>query len=77
MKNMINGYAESCVKVKLRIAQLTKEKNELKKQGRTDLIDDLRLEQRIRLLYAEHSQMREVIDYLTGYMRRIEQRAKT
>ncbi|HBB20472.1 MAG: hypothetical protein KBI35_10670 [Ruminococcus sp.] len=77
MKNMINGYITSCTQVKERIAQLTEQKTKLKKQGRTDLIDQLMLERRIQLLYTEHREMKEVIEYLSGYMRRIEQRAKT
>lgn len=77
MKQMINGYVQSCERVRSRIEQLTAQKNELSRQGRADLIGELDLERRIRLLYAEQSQIQETIDYLTGYMRRVEQRAET
>ena len=77
MKQMINGYIQSCAMAKQRIAELTLQKNELMRAGCTDLIGELDLERRIRLLYKEHSQMQDTINYLTGYMRRVQQRAKT
>lgn len=77
MKQMINGYKQSCVMVKGRILELTQQRNELRNQGETEKIEELDLERRIRLLYSEHSQMQEIILHLTAYMRRVEQRAKT
>ena len=77
MKQMINGYVQSCAMVKARIAQLDLQKKDLLKRGRTDLIDQLDLERRIRLLRTENYQMQETIEYLTGYMRRVQQRAET
>ncbi len=77
MKQMIKAYEESCVLVKKRIDQLTKQKNDLKREGKEDTIEKLDLERRIRLLYVEHSQMKEIVVYLTNYLRRVEQRAET
>ncbi|MBO5319881.1 MAG: hypothetical protein IJY29_00190 [Ruminococcus sp.] len=76
MRQMIKDYEKSCELAKQRIIQLTKQKNQLKKEGRNALIDELDLERRIRLLYTEHSQMKEIVLYLTSYVRRVEQRAE-
>lgn len=77
MKQMIKAYEESCILAKKRIDQLTKQKNDLKRKGREDTIEELDLERRIRLLYEERSQIREIVVYLTNYLRRVEQRAET
>ena len=77
MQKMIDGYVKSCNLVRKRIETLTQQKNDLKKCGKLDEIDDLMLERRIKLLYDEHSQMQEIISYLTSYMRRIEKSAET
>lgn len=77
MEQMINGYKQSCLMAKNRILELTQQRNELRKQGENEKIEELDLERRIRLLYSEHSQMQEIILHLTAYMRRVEQRAKT
>ncbi|GEM_PF-392106 len=76
MKQLIQGYETSCEKVMKRIHQLTHQRNELRKSGNEAEIDELDLERRIRLLYTEHCQMREVITYLTNYMRRIDKSVK-
>lgn len=77
MQQLINGYTESCALVKARIGELTQLKNKLKKQGREDIIGELDLERRIRLLYVENSQMEEIIEHLMSCVRRTEQRVKT
>lgn len=77
MRQMIKAYEKSCVLAKKRIDQLTKQKNDLKRAGREDVVEELDLERRIRLLYTEHSQMKEIVIYLTNYVRRVEQRAET
>lgn len=76
MKQMIKDYERSCILAKQRIIQLTKQRNELKKEGKDRMILELDLERRIRLLYTEHSQMKEIVIYLTNYVRRVEQRAE-
>lgn len=77
MKQMIKDYEASCALVKERIYQLTQQRNHLKKEGRESTILELDLERRIRLLYTEHSQTREIVEHLTNYVRRVEQRVKT
>jgi len=76
MRQMIKNYEQSCELAKQRIIQLTQQKNQLKKEGKDAQIEELDLERRIRLLYTEHSQMREIVIYLTNYVRRVEQRAE-
>ncbi|MDE5770492.1 MAG: hypothetical protein K2I06_02520 [Ruminococcus sp.] len=77
MYQLIDEYEKSCMLVKKRIKFLTEQRNRLIKSDNRLLIDEIRLEQRIRLLYVEHAQMQEIISHLINYMRRVEQRAKT
>lgn len=77
MYQLIDEYKKSCMLVKKRIKFLTEQRNRLIKSDNRLLIDEIRLEQRIRLLYVEHAQMQEIISHLINYMRRVEQRAKT
>ncbi len=74
MTKLIEGYETSCKRVIERIAQLNYQRNELRKHGNEKLIEELDLDRRIRLLYTEHSEMREIISYLTSYRRRLESR---
>lgn len=76
MKELIQGYTNSCKLVQNRIHELTQTMNELKKNGNEVEIKEQNLERRIQLLYTEHRQMHEIIQYLTSYMRRIEQRVE-
>lgn len=77
MYSLIMDYKQSCCLVKERIKLLTQQRNQLVKSGKKQLAEDLNLEQRIRLLYVEYAQMKEIIERLTSYTRRVEQRAKT
>lgn len=77
MKQMISGYLRSCQLVRERIKVLTEQKNELKRNGKTQEIENLMLERRIKLLYDEHSQMQEIISYLNSFVRRAEKSAET
>ncbi|MCI5794740.1 MAG: hypothetical protein MR022_07350 [Ruminococcus sp.] len=77
MKQMISGYLRSCQLVRERIKVLTEQKNELKRNGKTQEIENLMLERRIKLLYDEHSQMQEIISYLNSCVRRAEKSAET
>ncbi|MDE6092300.1 MAG: hypothetical protein K2G14_04310 [Ruminococcus sp.] len=77
MYSLINEYKKSCCLVKKRIKFLTQQRNMLIKSDKPSRVDELNLEQRIRLLYVEHAQMQEIISHLINYMRRIEQRAET
>ena len=76
MKQMMKEYEHSCLLVKQRIVQLTKQRNELRKEGNNGRIDELDLDRRIRLLYTEHSELREIVQHLMNYVRRVEQRAE-
>ncbi len=77
MYSLINEYRQSCMLVKKRIKFLTEQRNLLIKSDNQSVIDENRLEQRIRLLYVEHAQMQEIISHLINYMRRVEQRVET
>ena len=59
-----------------RIKVLTEQRNELKRNGKTQEIENLMLERRIKL-YDEHSQMQEIISYLNSCVRRAEKSAET
>lgn len=77
MTKMINGYMNSCKLVKERLSELKELLSELRKNGKETEIASLDLERRISLLYTEYRQMTEIIEHLTAYMRRTEQRVKT
>lgn len=77
MYSLIKDYKKSLCMVKERIKFLTDQRNQLVKSGKKQLADELNLDQRIRLLYVEYAQMREIVEHLTGYARRVEQRVKT
>lgn len=77
MKQLIQNYADSCVLVKTRISELTALRNEKKKQGSLSISEERDLNKRIRLLYTEHGQMKDIIIHLTAYLRMVEQRADT
>lgn len=71
MKTLINGYISSCTMVKKRIGELLLQRKQLNQQGKADIIIELDLDRRIRLLYTEHDQMQKIIIHLTSYMKMI------
>ncbi|MBQ1518572.1 MAG: hypothetical protein IIZ53_01835 [Ruminococcus sp.] len=77
MKNMLLSYKESCLKAQQRITELSALRSSLRNKGKEARINELALDQRIDLLYAEKVQMQEVIDCLDSYIRRIESRVET
>jgi len=77
MQSLIMDYERSCSLVRERIKFLTQQRNKLVKSGQDQIVSELNLEQRIRLLYVECAQMEEIIQHLKNYVRRVEQRAKT
>lgn len=77
MYSLIRNYQQSCILVRKRIKVLTQQRNQLVKAGNQQLIDNLNLEQRIRLLYTEYAQTEEIVEHLTNYARRVEERVKT
>lgn len=76
MHSLITYYEQSCFLIRKRIKSLTQQRNQLVKSGKKTTADNLNLDQRIRLLYVEYAQMKEIVEHLTNYSRRIEQRAK-
>lgn len=76
MKELIKEYRKSCELLRRRIGELNDSLKELRKNGGEDKIEELNLEQRIALLYTEHRQTQEISEYLSSYVRRVEQRVK-
>lgn len=76
MKELIKEYRKSCELLRRRIGELNDSLKELRKNGGEDKIAELNLEQRIALLYTEHRQTQEISEYLSSYVRRVEQRVK-
>lgn len=65
MNNLINGYKVSCIMAKKRIGELLIQRRTLKSQGKNNIVKDLDLDRRIRLLYTEYNEMHEIIVHLT------------
>ena len=77
MKEMIRAYKASCDMAMSRIHELTALRNELRKRGCEARISELALDRRIKLLYDENMEMKEIIRTLDSYARRISSRADT
>lgn len=75
MKELIRSYEKSCEMAMKRIHELTELRNYLRKKGCESRITELGLDRRIKLLYDENLQMKEVICYLESYSRRLNSRA--
>ena len=75
MKELIRSYEKSCEMAMKRIYELTELRNYLRKKGCESRITELGLDRRIKLLYYENLQMKEVICYLESYARRLNSRA--
>ncbi len=65
MTKLINGYKKSCKMARERIGELLIQRRTLRSQGKSDVIKELDLDRRIRLLYTEYTDMREIIVHLT------------
>lgn len=76
MKELIKEYQKSCELLRRRIGELNDSLKELRENGGEDKITELNLEQRIALLYTEHRQTQEIGEYLSAYVRRVEQRVE-
>ena len=74
MKELLKSYEKSCEMAMDRIRELTAERNELRKKGDEARISELLLERRIKLLYDENMQMKEIINNLDSYIRRTDSR---
>ena len=77
MRELIRNYEHSRELAAERIHQLTKDRNMLRKNGDTTRIQELDLERRIRLLYTEQGELAGIVEHLTGYARRVEERGNT
>ncbi len=77
MEKMLSGYIQSSELAKKRIVELTALRSNLRKRGEISKINDLHLDQRIKLLYDENCQMQEIITILNCYIRRSGNSVKT
>ena len=71
MKELIRSYETSCEMAMARINELTALRSALRKKGCESRINELALDRRIKLLYDENLQMKEIIRILDSYTRRI------
>ena len=76
MYTLINEYKKSSQLVRERIKILTEQKNILMHSGKTDDINAMDLERRLRLLYTENAEITEIIEHLEKYTRRVAERVK-
>ena len=77
MRKLIQSYIDSCALVRTRIHELSDIRERKRKLGCLTRAEEHDLDKRIKLLYAEHGQMSDVIDHLTSYLRAVEQRVDT
>lgn len=61
MNKLINDYKASCEMAKVRICELLSQRRHLRNNGAIKAIEQLDLNRRIQLLYAEYSDMAEII----------------
>ncbi len=61
MKKLINDYKASCEMAKVRICELISQRRHLRNKGDIKAIEQLDLNRRIQVLYAEYSDMAEII----------------
>ena len=76
MYTLIKEYRKSCRLIKERLKILTEQKNNLVKSGKSDIVNELNIERRIRLLYVENAELEEIIEHLEKYARRVKERGK-
>lgn len=71
MKELIKNYKISCDMAKERIGELRLQRNTLRQKNAIQEIEKLDLNRRIRLLWTEYTDMREIIDNLEKYQRAV------
>lgn len=76
MYALIKDYRKSCGLIRKRIKLLTEQKNSLVRSGKPDIVNELDIERRIRLLYVENAELEEIIEHLEKYAWRVEKRGK-
>ncbi|MBQ9894395.1 MAG: hypothetical protein IJM38_03300 [Ruminococcus sp.] len=77
MKDLLNSYEKSRALVKERLSQLNSLRREYKHQGNKEAIEQLDLDRRISLLQTENIELTDIIDRISGYIRRAEERVET
>lgn len=76
MYTLIKEYKKSCGLIRKRIKLLTEQKNSLVRSGKSNIVNELDIERRIRLLYVENAELEEIIEHLEKYAGRVEKRGK-
>lgn len=76
MRKMIKEYEKGCEMLAVRIDELTDERRKILAEKSGNCVEIGLLDRRIDLLKLEYRQTREIIDYLSSYVRRVEERVK-
>ncbi len=76
MRKMIKEYEKGCEMLAVRIDELTGERRKILAEKNGNCVEIGLLDRRIDLLKLEYRQTREIIDYLSSYVRRVEERVK-
>ncbi|MDE6538836.1 MAG: hypothetical protein K2K66_01475 [Ruminococcus sp.] len=76
MHTLIKDYRKSCALIRERIKLLTEQKNNLVRSGKSDIVNELNIEKRLRLLYVENTELEEIIEHLEKYAGRVKERGK-
>lgn len=71
MKELIRNYKVSCDMAKERIGELLVQRKYLRSKNNNEAIEELDLNRRIRLLYTEYTDMKEIIENLESYDRAV------
>ena len=71
MKELIRNYKVSCDIAKERLGELLVQRKYLRSKNNNEAIEELDLNRRIRLLYTEYTDMKEIIENLESYDRAV------
>ncbi|MBO5343079.1 MAG: hypothetical protein J6A57_01335 [Ruminococcus sp.] len=71
MKELIRNYKVSCDMAKERLGELLVQRKYLRSKNNNEAIEELDLNRRIRLLYTEYTDMKEIIENLESYDRAV------
>lgn len=74
MRHLISTYEKSLALLVQRTKELRQIYNRLEKEGKTEEIKEQDLERRMRLLYIERKEHREIIKHLKQYLLWVERR---
>lgn len=76
MYKLIKEYRKSSNLIKKRIKLLTEQKNNFVKSKKSDIINEMNIEKRLKLLYVENEETEKIIEHLENYIRSVEKRGK-